>query len=301
MTHTKPYRIFDANLARVEDLAPHMRRFTFTGEEIGEMATLAPDQRIKIFFPQDDGTPPALPKSGDWYSVYKSVPVAERVAMRTYTIRNLRAEQKEVDIDFVLHGVNGPASRWAMGAQVGDFVQISAPNALCTEEIGGFEWKPPASARHILLAADETALPALAGILEALATRPDCPRVEAFVEVPAEGDRLALPNWPGLNLQWLARSAPEDEVRPGTLMAARVRKASLPAATSGGEVELEDVDIDTVVPWDRAQPVDGEFYAWIAGESEAVMDIRQFLIRDRGIDRRNLNLMGYWRYGKVYN
>jgi NADPH-dependent ferric siderophore reductase len=63
---------------------------------------------------------------------------------------------------------------------------------------------------------------------------------------------------------------------------------------------LEDIDIDANVPWQLAEPAGDDFYAWIAGESEAVMAIRRFLIKDRGLDRRALNLMGYWRFGKVY-
>ncbi|MNW14405.1 Siderophore-interacting protein [compost metagenome] len=49
-----------------------------------------------------------------------------------------------------------------------------------------------------------------------------------------------------------------------------------------------------------AKATEGAFYAWIAGESEAIMSIRRILIKERGIDRSLLNLMGYWRYGKVY-
>jgi NADPH-dependent ferric siderophore reductase len=60
--------------------------------------------------------------------------------MRTYTIRRLAGDQ--LDVDFVLHGDNGPASRWALRAQEGDAIQISAPNARCDEKIGGYTGSP---------------------------------------------------------------------------------------------------------------------------------------------------------------
>jgi len=300
MPHTRPYRIFNAACARLEDVTPHLRRITFAGPEIAEMDTWAPDQRIKIFFPTDDGRVPAMPDADDWYATYKSVPVAERVPMRTYTIRALRAESQEVDVDFVLHGENGPASRWATNAQPGDRVQISAPNRRAEKIGGGFEWKPPAYPRHVLLMADETAVPALAGILQELVARPVPPPCEVFVEVSDRADALHLPTWPSLTINWLFRHEAGDP-RPGDLLVEAVSRATLPSGNAAeAQVDLEVIDIDRVVPWELAKATEGAFYAWIAGESEAIMSIRRVLIKERGIDRSLLNLMGYWRFGKVY-
>jgi len=301
MTSTRPYRIFNVALARTEDLSAHLRRLTFAGPEIADMTTLAPDQRIKIFFPGADGQPPALSATGEWYKDYKALPVAQRVPMRSYTIRHLRAQACELDVDFVLHGETGPASRWALHARPGSRVQMSAPNRHAQGEIGGYEWKPPASARHILLAADETALPALAGILEQLASRSDRPSVEAFIEIPTAQGQIDLPAWPGLDLRWLPRDAAGAATRPGDLLLAAIQTATLPQGAVTNGLELEDIDIDRTVPWDQAQAGDGDFYAWIAAESAAVMALRTFLVKERGLDRRALNLMGYWRLGKVFD
>lgn len=300
MSHTRPYRIFNACLSRAEDVTPHLRRITFAGPEIAQMDTWAPDQRIKIFFPTDDGRVPAMPDTEDWYATYKAVPVADRVPMRTYTIRHLRADRHELDVDFVLHGENGPASRWATHAGPGAAVQISAPNRQAEKIGGGYEWKPPVNPRQILLMADETAIPALAGILEQLASRNAPPPCQVFAEVADRADALPLPSWPGLELNWLFRHEQGDP-RPGSLLVEALSQAKLPAATSEEAlVELEQIDIDATVPWELARAEEGAFYAWIAGESEAIMAIRRILIKDRGIDRGLLNLMGYWRFGKVY-
>lgn len=292
------YRIFDVRHVGKQILSPHMARITFAGEDVAAMATFAPDQRIKLFFPRADGTLPAIPNRPDWYDLYRAVPPRERAPMRTYTIRSLRADQCEVDVDFVLHGDNGPASRWALNAQPGDRIQISAPNANYRGEVGGYEWQPPAGVQHVLLLADETALPAAAGILEELAALK--PRVDAFLEVPDEADRLELPSWDGLDLRWLVREGRSGENRAyGDGMIAAANQVELPRdVLSGSDAEaLVEPDNDDLL-WDRASSATGGFYAWVAGETGAVSRIRTALVKERGIDRRLANLMGYWKLGR---
>ncbi|HBN9514061.1 siderophore-interacting protein [Pseudomonas aeruginosa] len=297
------YRLFNVELKRREQLSPALTRFVFGGPEVAEMKTLAADQRIKIFFPDASGQPPNLPGGSEWYQAYRSVEPARRPPMRTYTIRALRAEQEEVDVEFVLHGENGPASAWATHARIGDRLQLAAPNRQYGDDPGGYEWKPPAGVRHILLIADETALPAVAGILEELAGEAEPPVVEAFLEVPGEADILDLPAIPGARLHWLPRHQAGIHSRNGERMIEAARQARLPEreVAGGAAQELEDIDIDEEILWELASPESGSFYAWVAGESAAVMAIRRYLVLERGIDKRHLTLMGYWRLGKVFD
>lgn len=297
------YRLFNVELKRREQLSPALTRFVFGGPEVAEMKTLAADQRIKIFFPDASGQPPSLPGGSEWYQAYRSVEPARRPPMRTYTIRALRAEQEEVDVEFVLHGENGPASAWATHARIGDRLQLAAPNRQYGDDPGGYEWKPPAGVRHILLIADETALPAVAGILEELAGEAEPPVVEAFLEVPGEADILDLPAIPGARLHWLPRHQAGIHSRNGERMIEAARQARLPEreVAGGAAQELEDIDIDEEILWELASPESGCFYAWVAGESAAVMAIRRYLVQERGIDKRHLTLMGYWRLGKVFD
>ncbi|HGW5539645.1 siderophore-interacting protein [Pseudomonas aeruginosa] len=297
------YRLFNVELKRREQLSPALTRFVFGGPEVAEMKTLAADQRIKIFFPDASGQPPNLPGGSEWYQAYRSVEPARRPPMRTYTIRALRAEQEEVDVEFVLHGENGPASAWATHARIGDRLQLAAPNRQYGDDPGGYEWKPPAGVRHILLIADETALPAVAGILEELAGEAQPPVVEAFLEVPGEADILDLPAIPGARLHWLPRHQAGIHSRNGERMIEAARQARLPEreVAGGAAQELEDIDIDEEILWELASPESGSFYAWVAGESAAVMAIRRYLVQERGIDKRHLTLMGYWRLGKVFD
>lgn len=298
MTET-PYRIFDAHLVEKHRLTPNMARLVFGGADLAAMTTRAPDQRIKLFFPREDGTPPAIPNSPDWYQIYKSLPVKERAPMRTYTIRAVDPAAERLTVDFVVHGDNGPASRWAINASPGDQLQISAPNGRYDGVIGGFDWEPPAGLAHLLVIADETALPAVAGILEQVDGWPSKPAAEVFIEIPDADDRQPLPSWDGLQLHWLVRGPDGHDY--GTLMVAAARRAKMPVVGAGAAVpDLAAVDADEEALWDRAEQGADDFYGWIAGETAAVSRIRTLLVKDRGVDRSRLTLMGYWRHGKPH-
>lgn len=270
------YRLFDVELLRKIDLSPSLCRLVFGGADVLRMQMNGPDQRVKLLFPQADGSP----------------------ARRTYTLRALRSAAGELDIDFVLHGVNGPASAWATHAQPGDRLQIVAPNGAFAGDPGGYEWHPPAGVRRVLLVGDETALPAIAGIFETLAEQPDPPQVQAYVEVPLQADCLDLACPAGATLHWLPRDV-LGSAHGQAMIDAVTEYASLlprPAPSAGDTGEEPDAEERL---WELAEPSAGsDFYAWIAGESASVRQIRQHLRSECGMDRRQLSLMGYWRQGR---
>ncbi|WEK32622.1 MAG: siderophore-interacting protein [Candidatus Pseudomonas phytovorans] len=294
------YRLFDVQLKQRIALSPSLTRLVFTGPDVDEMTTLAPDQRIKLLFPAADGSLPNLSNDLHWKAAHSALPPAQRPPMRTYTIRALRREALEVDVDFVLHGVNSPASAWATHAQVGDGLQMVAPNLAYEGDPGGYEWKPPQGMRNVLLVGDETALPAIAGILEQLADNQPGLTVQAFIEVPLEADCLPMRHGSATHLHWLPREL--LNCKQGEAMQHAVRElASLPQGQATRRVKLEDVDIDTRILWEQASSADSAFHAWVAGESATVMDIRRYLIKERGLPRECLTLMGYWRAGRTFD
>lgn len=293
------YQLFDIQLKQRIILSPSLARFVFTGKDIALMRTLAPDQRVKLFFPCASGAAPALPTRGDWQAARRDLKPEHTPPMRTYTIRDLRPDRYELDIDFVLHGETGPASRWAVQAKPGDPLQIVAPNADYPGDPGGYEWMPPQGVRKILLIGDETALPAIAGILEQLAKHPDTPQVQVFIEVPDESDCLALTAGANTSVHWLPRVSPHTQHGEGMLLAAR-ELASLPPTRGNlqDSATLDELDADSQRLWDLASAKQSEFYAWVAGESGAVMNIRRFFVNECGLDRKSLTLMGYWKQGR---
>lgn len=295
MAAQQTYRLFDVALKQRTVLSPSLTRMVFAAPDVANMKSDGPDQRIKVFFPLPGQDAPQVPQGEDWYARYRALPEGERAPMRTYTIRALRPEAGEVDIDFVLHGETGPASRWATHARVGDRIGLLAPDAQVIESSQGFEWKPPADVQRVLLVADDTALPAVAGILEDLARWPHPPQVQAFLEVAHDADVLPLAAPVGAQLFWLAR----EGAAHGQLLQQAVQARVGPLGLRAAEQDLAEIDIDQDILWEQASAQGGGLYAWVAGEAGAVMAIRRHLVKDCGIDKRAITFMGYWRHGKV--
>lgn len=295
MAAQQTYRLFEVALKERRVLSPSLHRLVFTGADVARMKTEGPDQRIKVFFPLPGQDAPDVPSGEDWYARYRALADDQRPPMRTYTLRQLRAAQGQVDVDFVLHGETGPASRWATHARPGDRVVLLAPDAECAESSEGWEWKPPAGVGQVLLVADETALPAVAGILEELAAQVDPLRVLALLEVAGEGDAIALKAPPTAELVWL----PRGQAAYGQALVEAVQARLAASSVVAGEA-LDEIDVDAQILWEQSDAgVAGPFYAWVAGEAGAVMAIRRHLVRDCGLDRRALTFMGYWRQGRV--
>ncbi|TRX73964.1 siderophore-interacting protein [Pseudomonas mangiferae] len=291
------YRVFNVALKRRITLSPCLSRLVFGGPDVARMRTLAPDQRIKVLFPGPDGLAPTVPDLPDWYATYRTLDPATRPPMRTYTLRQLRVEAEEVDVEFVLHGETGPASAWATHARVGDRVQLVAPNRAHAGDPGGYEWKPPQVLSDVVLIADETAVPAAVGILEDLASRRDPPRVQAFFEMPAAEDRFPLTAGPWASVEWLSRD--EGRVAHGARMIEAAReRARWPTEGAAKARPPKDIDLDRTLLWETASRADRGTYTWVAGESAAVMAIRRHLVGERGLDKRSCSFMGYWRHGK---
>ncbi|WP_227612268.1 siderophore-interacting protein [Acinetobacter sp. S40] len=300
MNQAQPYLIVNMQLAQIQKLSPTMTRFTFQSEELAQIVSYAPDQRVKLFFPVSDHSAQThwIENSPEWYQYYRQLPEQIRPPMRTYTIRYLRPQQKQVDIDFAMHGATGPASSWAEQAKVGDRVQMAAPNAIWQGDQAGFEWQPPQQADQILLMADETALPAVSGIIDELIQQNTQAHVKVYIEMPSALDRVTFNEHPNIQIHWFSR---DDGQQPGRKLIETVHQLFQPQKQQ--QVELDDINIDEEILWftKNEQQAQQTFYAWVAAESAAVLAIRRFLIQDCGIDKNCLNFMGYWRKGKVFD
>ncbi|MGO1226083.1 MAG: SIP domain-containing protein [Brachybacterium sp.] len=337
---------FELEVAARRSLGPSLVRFTLTGPELEHFGTNSHvlDLRIKLIIPgpaaSADHFAPVRPGAlldpvihSDWYRSWLQIDPTDRGWMRTYTVREHRAAghpgnhtaNPEIDIDVVLHldpvevPGQGVAARWARDARVGDTLTMLGPNRhLVGPEYGGIEFRP-GTARTVLLVGDETALPAVGSILEAL---PASISGHALLEVPEAGDQQQLLTRSGVQVTWLPR-----EGRPhGELLDAAVRELMSanaqafrgtagddPAAPEGSagadgfagadgsaaaaSPELEDVDVDETMLWETTTG-HGAFYAWLAGEAGVIKTLRRHLVSELGLDRKQVSFMGYWRLGR---
>ncbi|WP_163166371.1 siderophore-interacting protein [Arthrobacter sp. Alg241-R88] len=336
---TEPMTLaFEVTVSSVQELSPNFRRITFGGYSLRDFGVNGDtlDLRIKLMIPSlaADGTELPLPafemSRAGWYREWLAMDPAVRGSMRTYTVRHARLDTvyPEIDVDFVMHfdshGNGGPAANWALNARPGDAITLIGPNnraaqCLTAEAYGGIEWRP-GLAQRILLAGDETAVPAISAILEGL---PEYMTGHAFLEVPEAGDFLELSSPADIEVTWLARGAAIGRSRPhGELLEEAVRKAvpvpgwvAIKAADGAAGPEPEDVNVDVDILWETPQRMETDeiqatknpdmpagampFYAWIAGEAAVIKDMRRYLVRDVGIDRKQVAFMGYWRQGKA--
>ncbi|MFF9022958.1 siderophore-interacting protein [Streptomyces eurythermus] len=263
-----PFRFFSLQVVRTRRLGPSLVRVTFTGTDLHAFHSDGRDQSLSLFLPHPGQSEPAVPlELGDgWWQGWRELPDDIRAVMRSYTLRALRRDPDEIDIDFALHGVEpgaatpaGPASRWAARAAAGDRVLLLGPAVADNRAI---RFRPPEDTDLVALCGDETAVPAATAILESL---PAGIRVRAWLEVPHAGDVQVVRTEADAEITWLVRHA-------GSPMAVdAVRAAALPAAE---------------------RP-----YVWLAGESGQVKALRRHFVGERGVDRRRVTFVGYWRQG----
>ncbi len=299
------YRPFHASVSRLSRLSPHFVRVTFTGDDLGDFGTDGFDQRMKIVFPFETGdmsdfgaADASTIADGSWYARWRALPDSKRNPFRTYTIRAVRPDEREVDIDMVSHGDAGPASRWLSRARPGHTVVLIGPDTNSLDSAVGIDWHP-GDARCVLLVGDETAAPAICSIIESL---PAGRHARAFIEVPGEADALPLAVPAGSDVTWLVRgNGPIGSVLdPAVRGWVGANRAVYRAALATAFQRVDDTDIDRDLIWDSPEAQDnGDFYAWLAGEASIIKSLRRFLVSETGIDRTRIAFMGYWRAGKA--
>jgi NADPH-dependent ferric siderophore reductase len=214
-----PARTGVASVTAVREITPLMARVTLGGPALDDFFVEEPGEIITLLWPAP-GADLVLPAAG-----WRFPPgVADAQHARNYTVRAWNPATGALDIDFVLHGDHGLASRWAAAVTEGDTIGFAGPRTHWTA--AGEDWS--------LLVADETGLPAVAAILETL---PAGHRAIALLEVHDAAERQDIATEADADVRWLLR----DGRAPGTttLLADAVRDLALPAgdgrAWGGGE------------------------------------------------------------------
>jgi NADPH-dependent ferric siderophore reductase len=216
-----------ATVTGTASLTPRMRRISVRSDALLGVA-IRPAQDVELLLREPSG----------------------RRVKRRYTIRHARPERGELDLDVLLHG-DGPGARWGETAQPGDTVEFQGPR-------GKLELRP---APWHLLIGDESALPAIAAIAEAL---PEGEAAVAYVEVQDDADELPLPH---AQVHWVHRGG--DEPGGAERLVQALAGVAPPAGARG----------------------------YLMGESRAMVALRP-VVEAAGIAHEAIFLKGYWNRGR---
>ena len=288
------WRFFDTTVAAATRLSPSYVRLTLTGPDLDRFADNGWDQRFKLVLPDTHGSYDDLPRDPDWYPTWRNLPEDRRNPIRTYTVRAVRRARREVDVDLVVHGDTGPASRFAARATAGDRLVVLGPNAEHDDAHGGLEFRPPVDHDGpTLLVGDATAVPAVLSILEHL---PRTAHGEVVLEVPHLRDVTEVAAPAGCRVTWVVSGSGGGGL-PGAVEDGLRRLGLGEPSTPQGD--LRESSADEVVWEVPAVASSPGLYSWIAGESSLVTGLRRWLVRDLGVDRDAVAFMGYWRRGST--
>ncbi|WP_409235096.1 siderophore-interacting protein [Streptomyces sp. PA5.6] len=182
-----PIGIRKAEVVRTAKVGEGLLRLTLGGPGTEGFEAHAPDEHVKLIFPEPDGELRLPERNGAMLRWPRPAPTS-----REYTVRRYDPATGELDIDIVPHD-GGLASDWAHTVEPGAVVHVAGPP-------GGLI-VPHAYDRY-LLAGDITALPAIARWLEEL---PRTAKGWAFVEVADAGEEIELSAPEGFEVHWLHR------------------------------------------------------------------------------------------------
>jgi NADPH-dependent ferric siderophore reductase len=248
-TRREPPAFRPVTVAAVSELGARLRRVRLTGTSLVDFPVPLPAASVRLLLPAAGTDEVVMPA---WNGNEFLLPDGRRPILRTLTPRRVDPAAGAVDVDVVVHG-HGPLSEWASTCTPGSPTAVSGPGR-------GYSIDP--AARAFLLVGDETALAAIAQLLEAI---PPSAKVHVHVEVAQPEGRVPLPSGAAVAWHDLDGHAP-----PGETLVDAVRHAA--------------IDPDTRI--------------WVAGEAAAVQRIRKQLFETRGVKRADATVRGYWKHGR---
>lgn len=243
----KPPGFHEATVVGVEDVTPRMRRVTLSVADVSPF--LGRNMHVRLLVPPKGQTPvwPHLQENG-------RIGWPDALLVRIYTIRCVNAEARQISLDILQHpaeGVATPGADFARDAEIGQQVAIMGPGG------GGLP-----DAKDIFFAGDESALPAIARMVE---EAPSGVTMRAIIEVEDVGEEQPLRGLSPVHVEWLHRSS--YSVGDAHVLVDRVKTA------------LKDVEDETFV--------------WFAGEKADVRTIKRHLA-EKARDRRRQYVAWYW-------
>ena len=232
-----------------------LTRLVLEGPELDGLEAGLPAASVRMLLPRSPDGELELPT---WTGNEFRHDDDRRPAIRTLT--PLRVDIDEhgattLAVEIVRHE-HGALADWLAVAGTGSPVAISGT---------GRGYAIDLDASSFLLLGDESAIPAISTLLEAL---PETMTVDVVVEIASTDGRVGLPPHPG----------------------ATVRFVELAPAADPGSAMLAALVTDPANQPDRI---------WVAGEAAGVQRIRRHLFDELGTSRSRATVRGYWKLGRA--
>lgn len=220
-----------------------------------ELEYVAPDQQVKLFFPKPGQEEPRVPQ-----------PPSDGDVMRWYQAFMAMPEAERPWMrSYSIRAYRKDQAEIDIDFVLhGDSGPASAWAEVATPgDVLGIlgpaisHYGKPGRSDWRLFAGDESALPAIGASVEAL---PPDARAIVYVEIADAAEEQTFDTEADVTVHWVHRNE-------NSLLDA-VREAYLP---------------------------EGDVFAWLAGESSVVRELRRHLVNDRGLPKKAIAFSGYWR------
>lgn len=180
-----------------EYLTPRYIKITLTGDDVLKFANTTIGVNNKIFIAPRGINEIHFPKVDDAGNIV-AVDDHLKPIVRTYTHRGIDLAKKEMYIEFVAHGDEGPASAWAISAKPGDKLGVAMKDTKAA-------LYPKAD--WYVLVADATGIPVIASILEKL---PETAKAQVLIEVQDKSDLQFFQSEATVHVEWLYHPKPGE-------------------------------------------------------------------------------------------
>ncbi|MGU9939499.1 siderophore-interacting protein [Empedobacter brevis] len=246
-------------LKKKEFVTPHLIRVYLENDDVSFFENTTLGGTCKLLFPPLGIRDIHYAEYDDENKKWISPSEKFKPVSRTYTLRNIDTEHNVIVIDIANHGLNGPGSRWANEAKVGDMIGVSMKSKKK-------ELAPKTD--FIFLAADLTGLPVISSIIESL---PAKTHGVVCVEVPTEDDIHKIETKANLEFKWIVN----QNVGSGTALYSLTKNQQFPKRK------------------------EGKRFAYVAGESKSVKEIKSFFKDDLEWKKDEFYCTSHWKAGKA--